>query len=119
MPSAALRPCGAPGCPCLVRSGRCDQHGGERKAWRSVSVPPPERLNGHQNHLARMRLFQREPLCRPCAAKGVTTLATIRDHILPLAWRGTEDESNEQPICEPCHRVKSRNESNQGVRRRR
>jgi 5-methylcytosine-specific restriction endonuclease McrA len=45
------------------------------------------------------------------------TIATIRDHITPLAELGTEEESNIQPICEPCHDVKIREEAKRGMHR--
>lgn len=55
----------------------------------------------------RERLFSRQPLCEECQANGRVTLATIRDHKIPLAEGGADDESNEQALCEPCHDAKS------------
>lgn len=115
MPTAALRPCPVQRCPNLVRSGRCEAHGGERKAWRS-QAPPPERLRGRANQKARIALFAREPLCRPCSEAGRTRLATIRDHVIPLTQGGTETTDNEQPICADCHQVKTQREAEHGAR---
>lgn len=108
--------CLQPGCYVLVPRGYCDAHGGQRQAWqRKAEV---KRLNGHQNAKRRKALFAREPLCRPCASMGRVTAAVIRDHIVPLSEGGTEDVSNEQPICSSCHRAKTAEESARGVARR-
>lgn len=46
-----------------------------------------------------------EPLCRLCAANGLTVEATVRDHIIPhrgnleLFWQA----DNVQSLCKPCH----------------
>lgn len=45
-----------------------------------------------------------EPLCRMCAARGVTTVATVADHIEP--HRGDWNEfwlGPLQSLCKPCH----------------
>lgn len=110
-----MRCCLTPGCPNLVVSGRCADHGGPRKAWHQAT--PVQRLNGHQNAKRRKALFAREPLCRPCVAAGRVTIATIRDHIVPLTEHGTEDVENEQPICADCHKTKTQAESARGVMR--
>ena len=39
-----------------------------------------------------------------CKAKGLTTLATVPDHIIPLTKGGTEDASNIRCLCAECHR---------------
>jgi 5-methylcytosine-specific restriction protein A len=54
----------------------------------------------------RERLFARQPLCELCAAKGLVVVATERDHRIPLAEGGTEDEDNEQALCHDCNREK-------------
>jgi len=115
-PVAPLRPCPAPGCDALVRSGRCPAH------TRPISLGwtgDRTRVRGRRLQRLRRVLFEREPLCRPCAAAGRTTLATIRDHIIPVAEGGTEDEANIQPICEDCHDAKVQAESARGARRNR
>jgi 5-methylcytosine-specific restriction protein A len=118
MPSMALRPCLEPRCPVLVTSGRCDAHGGPRKSWqRSPYAQGVERLRGPANQKRRKALFMREPLCRECAKAGRVTLATIRDHIVPLSEGGTETIDNEQPLCKPCSDAKTAKESARGVRR--
>ena len=67
----------------------------------------------------RRALFDREPLCRVCAAQGRVTLAVIRDHIRNLEEGGTEDEANCQPLCQACSDTKTHGESMRGQRRAR
>lgn len=46
-------------------------------------------------------------LCQPCRRAGRVTAATAVDHLIPKAKGGTDDISNLQAICGPCHRAKS------------
>jgi 5-methylcytosine-specific restriction protein A len=62
----------------------------------------------------RAALFQRCPLCEECKRQGRVTAATQRDHIVPLAEGGADDETNEQALCDDCHKVKSLAESGRG-----
>lgn len=62
----------------------------------------------------RANLFSRHPLCEPCEAAGRVTIATIRDHRIPLAEGGADDETNEQAICKACHTEKSLAEALRG-----
>ena len=65
----------------------------------------------------RLALFARKPLCEACEAQGLVEMATIRDHRIPLAEGGLDDETNEQAICAPCHEIKSQAEALRGRRR--
>lgn len=55
----------------------------------------------------RAQVLREEPLCRPCDEAGRVTAATIADHITPKAEGGTDDRSNYQGICHPCHVAKT------------
>lgn len=59
-------------------------------------------------------LFKDHPLCVVCQQAGRVTLATIRDHIIPLTEGGRDDTSNEQAICQACHDAKTLDESQRG-----
>lgn len=57
--------------------------------------------------------LNRNPLCRMCDAKGVTSPAVCVDHITPvtsaedpLFWQA----SNHQPLCHSCHSEKTMTE---------
>ena len=46
-------------------------------------------------------------LCQHCAKDGKTTKATDVDHIKPKAKGGTDEETNLQSLCRPCHDAKT------------
>jgi len=106
MPMAPPRAC--PRCGRL----RCLEHQWSGWSQRRADVTP--RVRGRELQRRRVRLFQREPWCRLCAQAGRRTLATIRDHVRPLAEGGPDDETNEQPLCHACSDRKTAAESLRG-----
>jgi 5-methylcytosine-specific restriction protein A len=97
----------------LVPSGqkRCPAHTEPTAlGWRQDET----RIRGRKLQKLRKALFQREPLCRVCKAEGRVTLATIRDHIVPLAEGGTDDDTNIQPLCRAHSDVKTQREAQRG-----
>ncbi|MCB2007567.1 MAG: HNH endonuclease, partial [Rhodoferax sp.] len=113
MPMAAPKPCTAPGCGVLVRDGssRCSKH--KVEAW--VKKPTAaKRVTGSKLRAMRASLFRRQPLCVHCEAQGRVVLATQRDHIIPLADGGPDDDTNVQGLCVECHAVKSKAEAARG-----
>ena len=40
---------------------------------------------------------------REIQAKGKTALATVVDHIKPLALGGDDSDENTRNLCDPCH----------------
>lgn len=86
--------------------------------WTSSQGPPLPRIRGRALQRIRARLFTRKPWCVLCPKRGTRNLATIRDHIIPLAEGGRDDETNEQGLCQTCSDLKTREESARGVRRR-
>jgi 5-methylcytosine-specific restriction enzyme A len=67
----------------------------------------------------RAALFAEQPLCVLCLAMTpeVISIATIRDHIIPLAEGGADDETNTQGLCEACSDAKSNREATRGRQR--
>lgn len=70
----------------------------------------------------RRRILRRDPTCRctgcrhhngPCASPS-----TIADHIVPKAEGGSDQETNGQGLCAPCHDEKTRAEAARGRARR-
>lgn len=118
MPTAAPRPCGHPGCGALVRdgSGRCAKHA--KEAW-VKPVTATKRITGRKLQGMRKALFMRSPLCAVCECEGRVTLATQRDHIIPLAESGGDNDDNTQGLCLVCHDKKSIEESKRGRARHR
>lgn len=106
MTFASPKPCGHPGCGALVRdgSGRCEKH--QLQAW-AKRPNARRRVTGRRLQADRRRLFSGEPLCRACHSVGRVTLATERDHIVPLSEGGADEPSNIQPLCGECHKEKT------------
>jgi 5-methylcytosine-specific restriction enzyme A len=118
MPYAPARPCtGDPRCPYpAVQHGRCTRHA--VPAW-APHVVPVRRITGRPLQRMRARLFTKQPLCVRCQAEGRVTMATIRDHIVPLTEGGQDNQTNEQPLCVECHDMKTLDERKRGVARSR
>ncbi len=109
-----MRACLQPGCPKLVKKGRCADHGGESGGWANRAIAP-ERMRGRKLQAARQRLFAKALYM--CAQCGRVTVDLVRDHIVPLAEGGEDAESNTQALCVACHDVKTRQESVRGQAR--
>ena len=118
MPQRAAAICRHPGCGALVRdgSGRCEKHPHKWTAWGDNSK---RTVRGAAYAHARRSLFARTPLCVSCQSRGRDTLATIRDHVIPLEWGGADDDSNVQALCVACHDEKSKHEREVGAARAR
>ena len=125
MPTAALHPCSWPGgCRALTAGRLCAAHA---PAASDTAAPvgyrwgterrDVKRLRGRQLQARREALFAREPLCRRCRELGRVTVATIRDHVVPLAEGGRDDETNVQALCQECSDSKTREESKRGQQR--
>jgi len=117
MPIAAPRPCTFPGCRKLaVARGRCADH--PRDPW-AKKPEATKRITGRRLQAMRAALFARDPLCARCRELGLVVLATQRDHVTPLEEGGADDATNEQGLCDDCHREKSLGEALRGRRRAR
>lgn len=73
-----------------------------------------ERLRGRPGQRQRARRLARtDGLCERCAGLGRwqgqslnrVTVATIVNHIVPLAHGGSDDDENTENLCRPCDRV--------------
>ena len=110
MNKRAFKPCGHPGCRALVDDGsnRCPAH---TVAWKRRD-DAPFRIRGSKLTALREALFRDNPLCVHCQARGVTRLATIRDHIVPLSVAGVDLPTNEgcQGLCQECSDAKTEGE---------
>jgi 5-methylcytosine-specific restriction protein A len=118
MPIGAKRPCTYPGCGRLVPFGqrRCEAHPAPTWAKRPDA---PKRVAGRKLQRLRAELFSERPLCAECERLGRVRLATQRDHVVPLAEGGRDDESNVQGLCDECHAAKSEAERVRGAARAR
>lgn len=109
MPDAPLTICAQPGCPVLVSRGRCPQHTTSQSGgWRRHGAAAPKRtITGRALQRKRAELFTREPFCALCRIR----LAAIRDHVIPLAEGGTDDDHNTQGLCLDCSDAKTQQEA--------
>lgn len=112
MPSAAPKPCTAPGCGKLVRdgSGRCEAHKRiEKQALDARRGTAHERGYTGAWQKARAHYLRAHPLCVRHQDRGEVEPATVVDHIVPhrgdkaLFW----DSNNWQPLCKRCHDIKT------------
>ncbi|MFV0284453.1 MAG: HNH endonuclease [Castellaniella sp.] len=62
-------------------------------------------LNSQAWRKLRASVLDREPLCRHCAARGITTVATDVDHI--SGNPSDNSMGNLQSLCHECHSLKT------------
>lgn len=71
-----------------------------------------QRKRGYAGVLDRRRIRARDcDLCQECKRQGRTTIGYPVDHIIALADGGTDDDSNKETLCVPCHDAKSAREA--------
>ena len=66
------------------------------------------RMRGRALQERRERWQRLHPMCVECQKAGRTRLWTELDHRVPLHKGGSDDESNLQGLCTPCHPAKTR-----------
>jgi len=69
---------------------------------------PTDRKRGRAGVAQRLRRLTAEPLCRDCKAKGRITVATVPDHILPIALGGKDTDDNVRCLCGSCHKLRTK-----------
>lgn len=113
MPERVNRPCTYPGCATLVKLGRCAKHARAARI-ESDHRRPTARARGYGDEWRKLRasILRKEPLCRACREAGVKPIpiASDVDHIIPRDAGGSDDPSNLQPLCKPCHSAKTARE---------
>jgi 5-methylcytosine-specific restriction protein A len=79
-----------------------------RKAWALGDGQKDRRLRGRAGVALRGRVRAEEPCCRSCLADGKRVRTEEIDHIRPLSEGGTDERSNLQGLCKPCHDAKTK-----------
>lgn len=74
---------------------------------RTTNIAAAQRTRGNAWTQIRNRHIRHEPLCRHCALRGLVREAKEVDHIVPVVLGGTDDDSNLQSLCLPCHVAKT------------
>jgi 5-methylcytosine-specific restriction protein A len=86
----------------------------------TVSAPRPgvvERKRGWAGVKDRERIRARDcGLCQQCKRDGKVTIGHPVDHIVPLWKGGSDDDSNKETLCTPCHDAKTAREAAERAR---
>jgi 5-methylcytosine-specific restriction protein A len=98
----------------LVDSGRCPGHQkAQHQQYDSTRGNSSERGYTWRWRKYRTHYLSSNPLCAVCRVQGIVKAADCVDHITPV--KGADDPlfwepSNHQPLCTPCHSVKTATE---------
>lgn len=111
MPSKAKHPCAHGRCPNLAEYGQryCEEHKplhDEFMRLRGMSRPSYTLFYKSSKWRDMRRVYLKQhPFCVECQRQGITTKATVVDHIKP--HKGDKslffDTNNWQPLCKKCH----------------
>ncbi|MBX9476485.1 HNH endonuclease [Yersinia enterocolitica] len=113
MPARIPKACRKRGCVGTVtdRSGYCEKHLNEGWLRYQQGKSRHQRGYGRLWEIRRTRVLKRDNyLCQACLCKGRVVEAKTVDHIISKAHGGTDDDSNLQSLCWPCHRAKTARE---------
>ena len=108
--------CSFKGCPVITDKSRCQAH--ERSTqygWGTKHGQNAHRIRGPELQTLRAILFSKYPMCQACGERP----SVIRDHKVPIAEGGTEDESNIWALCQECSDAKTQQEAQRGRARNR
>lgn len=71
-----------------------------------------ERKRGYAGVKDRERIRKRDcGLCQECQRQGRMSIGVAVDHITPLWMGGSDDETNKELLCQPCHDAKTAREA--------
>lgn len=74
----------------------------QRRPWQHRRESPSARGYDAEHRRIRAQLLKEEPLCQECKRRGLSIIATIADHIIPLSRGGKTERSNYQALCREC-----------------
>ena len=122
MPAAPAKLCSHPGCNAkATANGKCPAHPPKPtdapiKRERTKDKRPSAHKRGYDYrwNQARLAYLDEHPLCKHCQDNGLIVAATVVDHIINTAQGGTDDPTNLQTLCNPCHDKKTHAESMAG-----
>jgi len=110
MPAAIPRACRKRGCAGTTtdRSGYCDKHRHEGWQQHQRGQSRQQRGYGSKWDVLRATVLTRDKhLCQNCKRNNLISPAKTVDHIIAKANGGTDDMSNLESLCWPCHRSKT------------
>ncbi|EIL2908431.1 HNH endonuclease [Vibrio sp. Vb2110] len=113
MPPRTPRPCRHPHCAGLTldKSGYCDKH--RHTGWEVHQAGRSRHQRGYGSDWdkLRTRILRRDKyLCQCCLRGGRAVPARDVDHIIAKEHGGTDEDSNLEALCRPCHKAKTARE---------
>ncbi|WP_043737687.1 HNH endonuclease [Nocardia asiatica] len=110
----APRKCPKPGCENrITNTAYCAEH--TTYGW---STDSRKRTSSPEHRAQRLRILERDGYrCQLRYPNRCVGTATQMDHKTPVYRGGSDDDSNMQAACRPCHAKKSSDEGNQARRR--
>ena len=104
MPNLIATPCAKQGCPAATYGRYCARHGKEEsRRYERQRGTSAQRGYGGQWRQIRKLVLLRDPICKLCGQAP----SIEADHIKPRSQGGTDDPSNLQGACKPCHSRKT------------
>ena len=95
-----LTPCLEPGCPELVKSGRCARHARERtRELNARRIVPTSHYLTPAWRALRRGVLKRDPICVDCGA----AMSREVDHVVAVIDGGADELSNLRGLCKRCH----------------
>ena len=101
------RPCAQPGCPELVRKGRCATHAKKTRQTYDKGRGSA-RVRGYDARwdALSIRYRRKHPLCEDCLDNQRTTVAALVHHVSPIENGGLMfDEANLRSLCVEDHQI--------------
>ncbi|PWV99569.1 HNH endonuclease [Mangrovibacter plantisponsor] len=113
MPPRTPKACRKRGCRSTTTdpSGYCENHKSE--GWKQYKPGQSRHQRGYGTkwEVIRARILRRDKgLCQSCLKQGRAVEASCVDHIIAKAQSGTDEDSNLQSLCWPCHAAKTARE---------
>ena len=107
MPLRAATVCRKPGCPGLVRDGKCSSCGPLRtqtdKTHDKRRGTSTQRGYGGRWQRLRLMFLRANPLCVLCESQDFVTAATDVHHITAKRDGGADEWDNLEALCHSCH----------------
>lgn len=99
--------CGVGGC---LKTRPCPEHGKRKPATISAQRRALNRSGWAWSNTRKQVIRRDGGRCQLCPTDRPTPGAVV-DHIVPIVNGGTDDMSNLQLLCTPCHNAKTRDEA--------
>jgi 5-methylcytosine-specific restriction enzyme A len=104
MATRALHFCGHVGCRTLTADSYCAEHAPLHEVREDHRDSASARGYDSLWHKVRNRYIASHPLCERCGERGLTVVASVVHHKVPLDQGGARfDQTNLMALCRDCH----------------